>query len=92
MKTGKFEKKIRGLGQIEILSGTVNALNQLLVDKEITNEAELQKYFQKWLQKHKSKNSFDKMSLEDVENLEAKHTAFMGHGPHNLSILKKKKK
>lgn len=49
MKTKKFENKIEHLTQIQILSGAVSSLNQLLVDKGIISEKELQKYFKRWM-------------------------------------------
>lgn len=54
MNVQKFEKKLKGLTQEEILTGAISSLNQLLVDKGVTNKNELQKYFLKWPQYYKA--------------------------------------
>jgi len=36
------------------LTASVSSLNKLLADKGLTTEAELQKYFLDWLEKHKA--------------------------------------
>lgn len=90
MKTEKFEKKIKHLSQIEILSGAINALNQLLIDRGFVSEGELQDYFKKWMRQHGRPMPLD-MTLEEMEELEAKHSAFIGHGPRNILTPKKKR-
>lgn len=54
MEVGKFAKKLKGLDQIEVVTGFVSALNKLLVDKGVVTEKELQKYFLDWLKLYKS--------------------------------------
>lgn len=54
MKAEKFEKKLKGLTQVEVLTGVVAVLNKLLMDKGIVSEAELQRYMSDWLKKYRS--------------------------------------
>jgi len=49
MNIEQFEQHIKDLDQTEVLSGAINALNKLLVDKKIIQEAELQEYFLDWM-------------------------------------------
>lgn len=65
MKTEKFERKIMGLSQIEILSGAVGSLNRLLVDKGIVSKKELREYFQKRILEYSPEKSFEDMSLKE---------------------------
>jgi hypothetical protein len=44
-----FEKHIRNLRQMEVLTGAVSSLNKLLVDKRLVSEDDLQTYFMNWL-------------------------------------------
>jgi hypothetical protein len=50
MKTAEFEKKIRHLDQIQVITGAIDTLNKLLVDKGIVKPEELQSYFNSWMQ------------------------------------------
>ena len=45
METKEFEKKIRYLKQIDVVTHTVAALNVLLMEKEIVTKEELQEKF-----------------------------------------------
>ncbi|MEK7503139.1 MAG: hypothetical protein AAB556_01695 [Patescibacteria group bacterium] len=80
------------MSQIQILSGTVSSLNKLLVDRGIVSEYELQDYFQKWMKENSSEKFFKDMSLDEVFDLETKHTAFIGHGTSSAQPKKKQKK
>ena len=53
MKVEKFEKQLKGLGQVDILTGAVDSLNKLLVDKGVITQRELQDYFSSWINKNK---------------------------------------
>ncbi|MDO8523432.1 MAG: hypothetical protein Q7S12_04105 [bacterium] len=50
----KIKKEIKGLNQEEILTGSVDALNGLLVSKGILTAAELQNRFLDWVKAYKS--------------------------------------
>jgi hypothetical protein len=47
--TKNFEKSIRHLRQMDVLTGAVSSLNKLLVDKHLVSEDDLQTYFLNWL-------------------------------------------
>lgn len=45
MKTEKFEKKIKHLTQVEILSVAVSVINKILFDKGLITQEDLQRLF-----------------------------------------------
>jgi hypothetical protein len=53
VETKQFEKKIRHLDQIQVITGAISTLNKLLIDKGIVKSEELQSYFADWMREQK---------------------------------------
>ena len=94
MRTRDFEKKIRHLNQLDVLSGTVSNLNNILVEKGVVSRQELQAGFLEWMTRQglAKEKTFNGMTLEEVGDLEAKHTAFIGSPTGLLAKQEKQKK
>jgi hypothetical protein len=52
MNVLEFERHIRHLDQLQVLTGAINSLNKLLVEKRIVDLDELQSHFLAWLEEH----------------------------------------
>ena len=62
MRIEKFERRIQHLDQTQILSGAINSLNKLLIDKGIAKPEEIQDYFLQWMQEQNLKKGTLKKS------------------------------
>lgn len=72
MDVQRFSRRLRHLTQEEICTGAISSLNQLLIDKGITSQAELQRYFLEWLRHYKM---FCEGCLPDTNHVRVKRRA-----------------
>ncbi len=70
MSTEEFEKRIKHLDQIQILSGAISSLNRLLIDKGLVEEEELQDFFLDWVREQglSKKSSRNKKTSQTLSN------------------------
>ena len=96
MRIKHFEKKIKHLTQLELVSGAVSVLCKVLVRKGHVSTFELQSGLLEWMKENRLESkkipSLKELSLKELADLEDKHTAMMGHCSYSIPKVSKKKK